>query len=377
MTLTAEDLERLIEDVYEAALAPERWASVLATAGRALGSTSASALWFDGADSTLIHAETWNVDPEAVGAYDQHYVAICPRLRMSGHFAAGEVYDDHHVRAAPTPAEREYYAFMDAVGCGLARTMLAERNGTLRMGLNFYGPSGEGTRPEERRLLHALAPHVRRACHLTLRVADLAEQAAFGLDLFERFSAMALLDSHGRVRRINARAAGIVAQGDGLRLVRGFLHAESPAEDARLQREIGAALGPKGADAPSPEGFALLSRPSGRPAWAVSAIPLSRRLRRGRPVPARALVTIAETVPRVDPARLRRGFGLSAAEAGIAVALAEGKRPEEIAAARGASVATVRAQLKSIFAKLDVSTQAQLVGRVAAACGMRLPSDPE
>jgi DNA-binding CsgD family transcriptional regulator len=78
-------------------------------------------------------------------------------------------------------------------------------------------------------------------------------------------------------------------------------------------------------------------------------------------------------VPRVSPARLRRGFGLSQAEAEVAAALAQGHHLDEIAASRHASLETVRAQLKSVFAKLEVSTQAQLVSRVASLCGLPPP----
>lgn len=61
------------------------------------------------------------------------------------------------------------------------------------------------------------------------------------------------------------------------------------------------------------------------------------------------------------PTILRAGFGLSAAEAAVALALARGETRDEIAAARGTSAQTVKAQLKSIFAKLGVSREAELV----------------
>lgn len=68
--------------------------------------------------------------------------------------------------------------------------------------------------------------------------------------------------------------------------------------------------------------------------------------------------------------RLRRLFGLSEAEAQIAVQLACGANLKNIAAARGVSLDTVRTQVRSIFHKTGLHRQGELicvVGRLAAA----------
>ncbi len=62
---------------------------------------------------------------------------------------------------------------------------------------------------------------------------------------------------------------------------------------------------------------------------------------------------------------LMRGYRLTSAEAAVAQALASERPVSEIADARGVSIATVRAQLRSIFEKTGVRSQAQLVALVA------------
>ena len=57
-------------------------------------------------------------------------------------------------------------------------------------------------------------------------------------------------------------------------------------------------------------------------------------------------------------------FGLSSAEAAVAVRLASGDCPERIAQLREVSVVTVRNQLKSVAAKLGVRRQVELVSIV-------------
>jgi DNA-binding CsgD family transcriptional regulator len=59
-------------------------------------------------------------------------------------------------------------------------------------------------------------------------------------------------------------------------------------------------------------------------------------------------------------------FGLTTAEAQIALALLTGKRLEEVAEERGVSLGTVRSQFKAILRKAEVDRQAELVRALLA-----------
>jgi DNA-binding CsgD family transcriptional regulator len=59
--------------------------------------------------------------------------------------------------------------------------------------------------------------------------------------------------------------------------------------------------------------------------------------------------------------QLQAFFGLTAAEALIGTRLADGLSLPDIAAMRGVSLATVRAQLKSLLQKMDCHRQSELV----------------
>ena len=61
---------------------------------------------------------------------------------------------------------------------------------------------------------------------------------------------------------------------------------------------------------------------------------------------------------------LRAGFKLTAAEAEVALMLAEGQGPQTIAEARNASINTVRTQLRNIYDKLGVNRQSELAARL-------------
>jgi len=65
---------------------------------------------------------------------------------------------------------------------------------------------------------------------------------------------------------------------------------------------------------------------------------------------------------------LKQLYGLTSAEASVALAVTEGTPLGEIAARRGVAASTVRAQVKTILAKVGVGRQVELVHRLAAIC---------
>jgi DNA-binding CsgD family transcriptional regulator len=81
---------------------------------------------------------------------------------------------------------------------------------------------------------------------------------------------------------------------------------------------------------------------------------------------ARALLTFscAETKAALDSS-LVKAFGLTPAEARLAALIAEGRSPGEAAEKLGVAYATVRNQLKAVFAKTDTRRQSELVALLA------------
>jgi DNA-binding CsgD family transcriptional regulator len=73
--------------------------------------------------------------------------------------------------------------------------------------------------------------------------------------------------------------------------------------------------------------------------------------------------------PAISVANLRSVLGLTETEARVAISLAEGKSPEDIARDQGKAILTVRTHLRNAMSKTGVSRLAEFVGLV-------LRSDP-
>ena len=96
--------------------------------------------------------------------------------------------------------------------------------------------------------------------------------------------------------------------------------------------------------------------PMPRPNWALN-------------LGAVVMVAIAQPRHAGATALIQQGFGLSQAESEIAVRLAGGGTVSDVAVMRGTSVATVRSQVKTLLAKMNLTSQVELVATIARFLG--------
>jgi DNA-binding CsgD family transcriptional regulator/tetratricopeptide (TPR) repeat protein len=169
--------------------------------------------------------------------------------------------------------------------------------------------------------------------------------------------AVFLVDVDGHVRQANRRAMEIVAEADGLRVEADRLGTGDVHSDLLLQRLLCEVAEEAGAG-----GYLALLRPSGRrPLGALITAP-DPRIFDGV---AGAVAAVYLTDPERPSPPLYDAviglYGLTAAEARLAVLLATGVRVDAAAAQLGISVHTARTQLKRTLRKTETHRQADLV----------------
>jgi DNA-binding CsgD family transcriptional regulator len=199
-------------------------------------------------------------------------------------------------------------------------------------------------------------------------------RAAGMLDAFDSIGCgCALIDAAGRVVRLNEAARAHL--GRGLTLSRGELVASDRGGNDALRDLLASVLGSSVAKADvRRRGSVALARLEGRP-----LIIHARACREpsGGMEPGGALVVILdpdeEQAPSLD--MVRQVFGLTCAEARLAISLVRGLELKEIAMVHGVAEATMRSHLKSVLAKTGTHRQSQLVPLVARLA--RLPRERE
>ncbi|SCW73146.1 DNA-binding transcriptional regulator, CsgD family [Sphingobium faniae] len=244
-------------------------------------------------------------------------------------------------------------------GC---HTRLVEEDGAM-IGLALLRSRTDGRTSQEQRDLFAhLAGHARAAVRLQRAV----EQQGFALlaGTFETMDrACWLLDGSGRVRAMTPRAEATLLKGCA-RISEGRLSSARAEESRAILRGIRAVVDRPAQPAPpvrleQADGSGLLLEFHALPEreWAMSFAP-------------RALVIAREDASSDHQARiLLESYRLTPAEADVAMRLASGMSRRHIAAARGVSAGTLKAQLRSIYEKMGCSRESQLV-RMVGLLGM-------
>lgn len=164
----------------------------------------------------------------------------------------------------------------------------------------------------------------------------------------------------GTVHQLNACAQALLACDQSLRIVSSRLRFADPGTHAMLEVAL------RRATLPAPRSSIFPLRTGRNDVYEVNVSPLhgpgNGAVFSAGAVPL-ALVVVARPRPDAEhiERRVRRLYGLTEAEARVTAALTLGETVEQIAAAHGVRISTVRAQVRTIFEKTGVHRQTDLV----------------
>lgn len=224
--------------------------------------------------------------------------------------------------------------------------------------------TGHITGPQ-RRIFASLAAHARAA----VRTQLLLEGDAGGL-LVGAMEAMSLTafacNRAGHVIAMTPSAERLVLSGRYLRLRKQILAAELEVETQALVDAVNAAaVGLSRPGAPLLKSVFVHSASAPLNPLIVDIVSLPQKsFTFGFRPQVLVIVRGLEQGNKQLVDALRAGFKLTAAEAEVALQLADGQRPQTIAEERGVSINTVRTQLRNIYDKLGVSRQSELASRL-------------
>jgi PAS domain-containing protein/DNA-binding CsgD family transcriptional regulator len=360
-------LDAVVGALYEAAVEPEAWTAALTGVADLLGAVGAQFFLWDKQASAAPFAAVGRLPEEGNAAYVRYYGAIDPRREALERVPVGKLFTaDEHFDGGRFRKSEFFNDFLVPYGvpyvAGGRVLQSAGLSAVVAVLRNFrQGPF----EPREVAALERLMPHLRRAARLHSQVGSLRRQNQALEAALDRLTFGVLItDGAGRVLLLNYAAEEIAAANDGLLLQGGRLGATRAEEATALTRCIADAVRTAGRRNGQGGGSICISRPSGRRPFAVLVAPLSPEtaLAAEYQLPAALiLITDLDRRPEVLGRRLVELFGLTAAEACLAVALVAGKRLEDIAEERGVRMPTLRTQMRAILDKTGTHRQADLM----------------
>jgi DNA-binding CsgD family transcriptional regulator/PAS domain-containing protein len=348
------DISQLIGTVCDAALDADLWPSVLEQFAETFGSTKAH-LAEDNLTSTAGKLMSYGIDPAFPGLYAQYYATRNVLWKNVVQQSLNGVLTDRMIMPREELTRSEFYNdFLRPQGSeevlcvadkphvdGICTTLVLARE-------QRYGRWV----PKDIKALTKVVPHLRRSLGINrqignLRVVnDLAEEALYRIN-----RGLVLVDASGSVLFVN-RAAERLFENRSLRLERGRLQAPRASETTQLHRLV-AETAQRGIG-----GSLVIMQASGAPLL-VSAAPM-----KGRSAPTPGVILFVREIDAWSAPNLTsftRYFGLTAAEAAMAVELTKADGVSAAAARLRISRATARTHLIHIFQKTGTRRQAELV----------------
>jgi DNA-binding CsgD family transcriptional regulator/PAS domain-containing protein len=370
-----EELDRLIELIHEAALEPSLWAKVM----------DAVCVATNGAGA---HMFTNGASPDAGGIWAGHAMTEANRRAYEAHFGALDPWVGAAMRVEYpnrtvvrgedliTNNELCHTEFFNDFlkPQGLQRLLSSQFRATGPAGFPLaflsvfraVGSNSFGNYDVE--LMRRLAPHIDLAMrtHRALFGAR-AESGIRGVMLDALPTAVITCNGDGKPVYMNRTAELILSERDGIMIQRGLLTGMNGYIATQLSTLLRIACPTARGALPRPT-VGPLARISGRSPYVVTAVPVAS-IRESAGLHATAAMILLIHDPdkgsTVPADALRAIYGLTPAEAKLAMRLASGESVTEAADELGITTGTARIELKRVFAKMGARRQSDLVRMIA------------
>ena len=362
MAVRAPDREKILEALYEGPLSDVPWhnfARVLRLAMDAIAVTLFLKPPREGDPGIMINEPG---TPKWESAYTDSYFSMDPFVDLP----PGKVVRVDDIMPMEDYVARRFYTeFMEPGGAHHVMGVDLEIEGGPQVRLRVTrGPDGLGFSEDDKAFCQGLVPHFERAVRLYTRLAGVeAERALYQNTLGRLDVGTVVIDENSRVLSMNDVAREICEAGDVLGVASETLKAIDPDADAKLRDLVAGALAARKAPTPRLAEATRMERRSGEGYLGVLARPVPpEETAKTDPRPA-VVLYLTDSLDRHRTSRkaIRGLFGLTEAEAWLAVMLARGLSLDESAAELGVTRNTARAQLRSVFSKTGVGRQAELV----------------
>ena len=358
----------LVGQVYDAALDPGLWSGIETTLAETFGSTSAQVHVRNNLTSELAHlVRTTNFDAAFMERHRTYFASRDVWVQRAANVGMSKVVSSEDLIPDTEFERTEFYR--DCVrGLGvfyLVGALVPIGNDEMAV-LGIHRPRESGNYGQaDKAHVSQFLPHLQRALQIRQRLADPGIERSAALDALERSGTATLVVTRdGRLLYANPLAERLLRAKDGIRVAGGKIGVSERATAERLTALIRGAADAAAGRGTGSGGTLAIARRDRLPLTLLVAPFRPAREGLGAPLPAAVLFVRDPEAASPTALSLQGLFGLTAAEAAVAVALAQGRAAEDLAGRFGVSLNTVRTHIKNVLAKTGTSRQAQLVALI-------------
>ncbi len=359
-------LDNLINLIYETVLEPLLWKDVLLLCSRQIGGVAAHIMTIEKAKNKpvfLLAAGDGDLPAEENQLnYAKYYSKIDPRMEVMAKTKFDEwrycytSMDQHFVD------KNEFYQdFLIPSGGRFAMGKWIDDNNEHKTVLGLHRSIQQTAFGDAERIAaDRFTGHLQRALRLQKHTQHLQSKAELGSRVIDSFAlTMLIVDQKACIKHLNSEAESLLSNGlNGLSCKNNCLFATSQSDNIKLIKLINQATG-----FPAVGGAMFLNRqgiPQARQIF-VTPLPAASPLVKDWQIPLALILVIEDNQSLSSIQLLCKLYHFSPAETKVAIALFQGKSPEEYARLSGVSLNTVRTQIKSLYCKTGTSRQPELV----------------
>ena len=368
---TEDDLLATIEAVHAAGLDASLWPRALAAVAATLGGSAAMFEVFD--KSASCHREWYGtgVPPASEITYFEHYIADNPRWLFMPRQRAGDVSWDYQFIDERGMNEAPFYAELLAqmdLRYFLSGVLVATAEDYACISVQRSSRLGH-VQQHEIGLMQRLLPHVQQAFDVARRLNGAGEASRSFERAFDWIAdGVAFVSASGALVYCNESLQAIVRCNDIVRLRKGVIEFVAADARGRFDKALDAVRRQRAGEQPV---LRLTDFPVRRggdaPPYLVSVRPLARPSRESQgSARAEAILFIRDPLKRGSAAgqMLREIFGLTEAEASVALALHSGVALEQYGRTNKVSLNTVYTHLRRVREKTGCHSIADLVRKL-------------
>jgi len=364
-----EDLLALIGGFYDAASEQVSWESALANLENLFPMNGVIFEQHDLISGDLIAFDASGLPEKGLIEWAQHYHSICPRLKYIQRHPVGTIGFDHKVVTREEMNSLPIYQeFLKPNGTQFFLSTTLEYDPTRYTTLAIQRSTKQGHASErDIALLDYLTPHIQNAFRLKQRLSDMTFEYDTLKESFHHLKlGVVVVRSDGALEFNNQSAVRMVGNGVFL-----SMNGKVAFQDSTSQKLYLGALRAlsMGAEGKAYHSFCLPRQTLNEWPIRVDLLPLpkqaqlSANLSNDRSPQPRLLMLISDSrQTSISPdALLQTGFGLTASESRLALALAKGDSLNQYAERNLVALTTVRTHLANLRNKLGARTQADVV----------------
>ncbi|MEL0622555.1 helix-turn-helix transcriptional regulator [Marinomonas arenicola] len=353
----------LTNKIYDQGANNQDWGSVLKELCQLIKVQSASLTFISFKQKTFLPLGHHGPDYDFIKKYQSTLISQESSLDKIQELPIGAVKNNtEHITKKDQPSDL-YADLLTFYKIGHISTLNILSNEHCLIKLDLYNTTDQQCLSKrETHYLECLHPHFKRTFEFSDQIRSLKEKHdAFLFTLSKVPLGIIIVDRNLKINYINKLATLLIEEGLGIHIENGNLKAHNTIDHRKIQSSISKVLDTKNMAA-----SLQVKKDSDRKPLELSFRHVKFSKKSAAPLLNQVVLYLScpELCSFSTERTLQEVYKLTSAEALLALAISKGLTLQEIANERNVSIQTVRSQLKSIFQKMSINSQSDLIRHI-------------